>query len=142
MVVVPAGSVSGLPALDSVYCNIDNCSAKPYSSQVPVAPSPYVGIAPARVPGPMDILDFGWDDDAWDAWRATEHSDPLLYMRLSARLRQLADDSGRADLRSRRMDRPPVWRIDVYSGDNEWTILWDLADDGVPQIWYIGPNRL
>jgi hypothetical protein len=83
---------------------------------------------------------MAWDDDAWNAFRATETTAPALYAQLHAVLTRLANAPGAHDLRRRRLQDPPLFVITVTSGDESWALLWNLAEDGVPQLWYAGPS--
>jgi hypothetical protein len=88
----------------------------------------------------VELIDMAWDDDAWNAFRHTETTAPGLYVRLHAVLTRLASDPGAYELRRRRLQDPPLFVINVATNDESWVVLWDLADDGVPQLWFVGPS--
>ena len=88
----------------------------------------------------VELIDMAWDDDAWNAFRSTETTAPGLYSRLHAVLTRLASNPGAHDLRRRRLQDPPLFVITVVTDDESWVLLWDLAEDGVPQLWFIGPS--
>ncbi len=83
---------------------------------------------------------MAWDDDAWNAFRATETTAPGLYRQIHAVLTRLSADPGAHDVRRRRLQDPPLFVIIVAADDESWAVLWDLAEDGVPQVWFVGPS--
>lgn len=88
----------------------------------------------------MDPIELAWDDDAWAAYQATTSTNPALRETLAATLYRLGRDPGDAALRTRWMQRPPLFIIPVRSGGEDWVIMWNEAEDGVPQVWYLGPS--
>lgn len=88
----------------------------------------------------MEPIDMAWDEDAWDTFCAAKTVAPALYAQLHAVLTRLANEPGASDLRRRRLQEPPLFVVTVTSGDESWALLWNLADDGVPQVWYVGPS--
>lgn len=38
------------------------------------------------------------------------------------------------------MQRPPLFIIPVRGGGEDRVIMWNEAEDGVPQVWYLGPS--
>jgi hypothetical protein len=88
----------------------------------------------------MKPIDLAWDGDAWVAFRATKSSAPGLYARSHAALSRLAADPGAQDLRRRRLQDPPLFVVTVIADAESWAVLWNLAEDGVPQVWYVGPS--
>ena len=88
----------------------------------------------------MEPIELAWDDDAWDAYQATVSTNPALREALTATLQQLGRDPGDAVLRARRMQRPALFVIPVSGGVEDWVIMWNEAEDGVPQVWYLGPS--
>jgi hypothetical protein len=88
----------------------------------------------------MELIEMAWDDDARGAFVATRTAKPELYASLHRRLTELASDPSRDEFRRRRMHQPPVWLIPVAAGNDDWVILWRAAEDGVPEIWYVGAS--
>jgi hypothetical protein len=88
----------------------------------------------------VELIDMAWDDDAWNAFCSTKRTAPGLYTRLHTVLTRLASDPGAHDLRRRRLQDPPLFVIIVAPNDESWAVLWNLADDGVPQLWSVGPS--
>lgn len=83
---------------------------------------------------------MAWDEDAWDAYQTTATANPVLREELTAALTRLGGHQRDTALRARRMQRPPLFVIPVRGGGEDWVIMWDEADDGVPQVWYLGPS--
>jgi|SRR5580658_9717272 hypothetical protein len=88
----------------------------------------------------VEMIEMAWDDDAWDGFCSTKSSAPGLYAQLYAVLARVAGDPGAYDLRRRRLQDAPSFVITVTSGDESWAILWNQAEDGVPQVWFVGPS--
>jgi hypothetical protein len=88
----------------------------------------------------VELIEMAWDDDAWDGFCSTKTAAPGLYAQLHAVLAHLAGNPRTHDLRRRRLQDPPLFVITVTSGDDSWVLLWDLAEDGVPQVWFVGPS--
>ena len=99
-----------------------------------------VGYYPSGTLNYVELIEMAWDDDAWDAFRATETTAPTLYLRLHAVLTRLAGDHGAHDLRRQRLQDPPLFVITVAADDESWAVLWNLAEDGVPRLWFVGPS--
>ncbi|MHB1911339.1 MAG: hypothetical protein ACYCTI_04705 [Acidimicrobiales bacterium] len=87
----------------------------------------------------MEVVDLAWDDEAWDSFTAQAAADPARYAVLHGVLTLLATEPGDASLRRRRYQDPPLFAVTVSAGSEDWQVLWNLADDGVPQVWYVGP---
>lgn len=64
-----------------------------------------------------------------------------LFHRIESILDELERDPGRAFLRRRRFQDPPLWCVIVISGREEWVILWgdDSEHAGDVLVDYIGP---
>ncbi len=87
-------------------------------------------------------LELAWAIEAWDSYKSCETADPVLYKRLSGRLRELASNSQRLNLRRIRMQHPPLFGIAVEGpNDGEWLILWKPGEE-VSEIHYVGPSFL
>lgn len=95
---------------------------------------------------PMEIVELAWADEAWESYLATESTDPALYQSLS-RVLVLLGRSERIEpeLWARRLQGPALgvpalWAVPVRTRDADWLVLWDQAEDGCPQVHYIGPD--
>lgn len=83
---------------------------------------------------------MAWSHEAWDQYQATQATDAPLYAALSRALAHLAQHPSDSSLRTRRFNTPPLWAIPVRSRDQDWIVLWDLAEDQCPQVHYVGPD--
>ena len=88
----------------------------------------------------VEMIEMAWDDEAWGGFWSTKSSSPGLYAQLYAVLARIAGDPGAHDLRRRRLQDPSLFVITVTSGDESSAILWNQAEDGVAQVWFVGPS--
>lgn len=59
--------------------------------------------------------------------------------RLNTALDLLESDPGSERNRRRRLNTIGLWGVAVVCGDDEWLILWELADDDVVIVHHIVP---
>jgi len=88
----------------------------------------------------VEPIELAWDDDAWDSYQGTASTNQTLHHMLTSTLTRLASHPGDGVLRARRMQRPPLFVIPVSAGGEDWVIMWNEADDGGAQVWYVGPS--
>lgn len=93
----------------------------------------------------MKIGELAWADEAWDRYVATESADLPLYRALNRILILLAQSGNSPELRARRLQgsaapAPALWAVPVRTANADWLVLWNRADDGCPQVHYVGPD--
>ena len=64
----------------------------------------------------------------------------VLYERVNDALDWLEDDPADPRVRRRQYQDPKLWGIVVRAPDEDWLILWDLAEGDLITIFYIGPD--
>jgi hypothetical protein len=78
--------------------------------------------------------------DAAAALDAAHQSDPRLADRIEGWLDRLEADHTQRAVRTHRLARPPLWYIPVTAPSGaDWVILWNLHEDDLIVVRYIGP---